>query len=188
MLDHKACNTAPAEIGRQRKPDRAGADYQDRSLERPRRHGAWLLVTDAGVMPARIIMDRRGETRAYDCLQAASAAPSRKKAPPERRGKTDSLEISQRGKEAIYAKFTARCKRKKHKNRSLIAWNLCNFVAGTRVLQVCQNLCCIMDAYRYHHKRDLGGPCLQRQSGERPQAKLYRRRGATRLDLDIRLY
>jgi hypothetical protein len=40
---------------------------------------------------------------------------SQKKAPPIWRGKTDSLEISQRGKTRIYAKFTARSKPKMNK-------------------------------------------------------------------------
>jgi hypothetical protein len=39
-----------------------------------------------------------------------------KKSPANRRGKTDSLEISQRGKTRIYAKFTARSKPKMNKS------------------------------------------------------------------------
>jgi hypothetical protein len=53
-----------------------------------------------------------------------------KKSPAVGRGKTDSLEISQRGKASIYAKFTARCKRKKHKKQRLIEWNICNIVVA----------------------------------------------------------
>ena len=64
LLDHKARDTAPAKIGCQRKPDRAGADYQDRCLESPRRHAAWLLLRDAaGVLGVRTIMHRRAQTR-----------------------------------------------------------------------------------------------------------------------------
>jgi hypothetical protein len=40
-----------------------------------------------------------------------------------RRGKTDSLEISQRGKNCIYTKFMRRCKRKIEKKQALIGCN-----------------------------------------------------------------
>jgi hypothetical protein len=69
----------------------------------------FVSVSDA--RGERIIMHRGAEARgALIEAKAASAGQDRKKAPPERRGKTDSLEISQRGKASIYTKFTSRCK------------------------------------------------------------------------------
>jgi hypothetical protein len=63
--------------------------------------------------------DRGGASLA---ASAAAGAPPRgraKKSPAVRRGKTDSLEISQRGKTRIYTKFMMQRKRKKKKNRTL---------------------------------------------------------------------
>jgi hypothetical protein len=65
--------------------------------------------------------------------EGRAAMPARgKKSPAKRRGKTDSLEISQRGKACIYTKFMERRKRKMNKNLTLAECNLCKNVEGRR--------------------------------------------------------
>jgi hypothetical protein len=65
--------------------------------------------------------------------QAESAAALRgKKSPAIWRGKTDSLEISQRGKSCIYTKFIIGCKRKMNKNWALIECNICIIIGNGR--------------------------------------------------------
>jgi hypothetical protein len=61
------------------------------------------------------------EARTWPQAQRQARPPRcrAKKSPAVRRGKTDSLEISQRGKTRIYTKFMMRRKRKKKKNRAL---------------------------------------------------------------------
>jgi hypothetical protein len=64
-------------------------------------------------------MHSGAETRAYGSpagkLRAGKPCAAAKKSPADWRGKTDSLEISQRGKTGIYTKFMSEGKRKTNK-------------------------------------------------------------------------
>jgi hypothetical protein len=73
---------------------------------------------------------------------------SQKKAPPIWRGKTDSLEISQRGKTRIYTKFMSEGKRKTKKMWGVVECNVRKNVAGPVVPWPHETLYCITSAYR----------------------------------------
>ncbi|HEY6256037.1 MAG TPA: hypothetical protein VIY51_09625, partial [Xanthobacteraceae bacterium] len=116
VLDDEAGNAAQAEIDCQRKTDRTGADNEDRTRFLPV-SGAGEAMRCGGHIHALARRDK-GE---HPCARAAANDRRRtKKSPAVRRGKTDSLEISQRGKACIYAKFMTGCKRKMHKKYALI--------------------------------------------------------------------